>query len=77
MDENLAVERITVLNSVIELENSLKIMEGRLFGDSEKKDKMIDEPNIIDRICSSLERCQNMADHVGSQISRLGGISDG
>ena len=70
----METEARTIEALVHELEVSLAGMEGKLFGDDESKKVMVSAPNVIDRICASLERCKKIADHIGSQISRIGEI---
>ena len=70
----METEAQTIDVLVHDLETILARMEGKLFGDDGEKKVTAAPPNVIDRICSSLERCKKMADHVGSQISRIGAI---
>ncbi len=69
------METQTIEALVHDLEVMLIGVEGKLFGVGLQKESLaVDAPNVIDRICSSLERCKNVADHIGSQISRIGEI---
>ncbi len=65
-------EKRTIEALVNEVRSSLEEMETHLFGTTRKgKDTAINPSTVIDRICSSLEYCKELADHVSSQMHRI------
>ena len=71
----METEARTIEVLVHDIEVMLIGMEDKLFGVGLQKESLaVDPPNVIDRIYSSLERCEKVADHIGSQISRLSEI---
>ena len=67
----METEERTIEILVHSIEVSLARMEGKLFGKDAQGKATEGAPNIIDRICSSLENCKKMADHIDSQLSRI------
>jgi len=68
----METEARTIEVLVHDIEVMLIGMEDKLFGVGLKKESVeVDPPNVIDRIRYSLERCEKIADHIGSQISRI------
>ncbi len=65
-------EKRTIEVLVNEVKGSLEEMETCLFGTTRKgKDTTVNHSTVIDQICSSLEYCKELADHVSSQMHRI------